>query len=604
MNTNNWLCRVLLASLATVSLQIEARGQYYDSRVVEKSFDRSDVFFAPSYLNPYGFEGFGSVAPGFISNQFLDLELNPAALLEDSVGSSSLYLDFRQSRRQQQFDYCAYCMYVDYAASPQDAFYLYPYYPQQQAPEPEPLFASGFAVRPSTRLALGGSYQLLFVDSGYFGVPADIYRSSASSDFLGNQITDAAPVTEIRGGEDAMRTVGHEASVFGATIVGPLSVGARLGATLYDRNGDQADHNTWMSGTRQISQSIWRNEESRNVDYNHLEGELGARLEVVPGTNIGAAIGYLVGTADQNLSRRDSSAYLNGTPSSVDYSRHLRGGQTIQSWNHEGNSYWGTVTIHTNLTASTALSALYHLEKSDIDLTVDSAVRDTSNSAYRYEFDNYSSESTSFSSVSDMRAGTGVEAGTRNRVGFFATWSLDGRSTLSLGVDINSRLRTVNTSENVRADLLSSYSYNYSGSADSTYYALSEQKLLEWDFRTRTTVLSFPVHFQSALSDRLVLELGVNRRLVLWNTEDVTTALFDYRSVTEGETTTRRENFGERYREPTDRQSEVRTSFLAGLTFSPNESMAVRFLVAPEYYRRYAQSNLELRWWVGLTFHR
>ena len=74
-------------------------AQYFNEQVMEKSFERSDFFFRPNYLNPYGIGGFGEAALGLIDEPLVNLELNPAALVSDtSWDRHYIYVDFRNSR--------------------------------------------------------------------------------------------------------------------------------------------------------------------------------------------------------------------------------------------------------------------------------------------------------------------------------------------------------------------------------------------------------------------------------------------------------------------------------------------------------------------------
>ncbi|NNE34688.1 MAG: hypothetical protein HKN13_05605, partial [Rhodothermales bacterium] len=209
----NYFRACLLAIVASLAWVVPASAQYYDSRVLEKSFDKMDMFFTPSYVNPYGFQGFGPVAPGLISNSILDLQLNPAMALTDSVGTSNGYLDFRQSRSSASGpDFCCNYLWEDAVT---DRSIYYPYYPQNRVVAPEPIFVAAYQARPTRGFAIGFSYQLLFRDSDYFGVSADIYRASATEDFFSNRVVgpEAYPITDVRSGVNNMRTVGHQAAI-------------------------------------------------------------------------------------------------------------------------------------------------------------------------------------------------------------------------------------------------------------------------------------------------------------------------------------------------------------------------------------------------------
>lgn len=580
-----------------------ADAQYYDSRVLQKSFDKMDLFFTPGYVNPYGFDGFGPVASGLLDDVLLDIQVNPAFPALDSVGTSYGYLDFRQSRAPNQPNY--YC--CDYLADNvvRDQSYYYPYYPSEQPAAPEPLFVAAYQAKPSARISFGVTYQLLFRDTDYFAVASDIYRSSATEDFASNRVVqnDIYPIVDVSNGENNMRTVGHQASVNVASTAGHFAVGARVAGTLFDRSGSIGNSNRWVYTAQELNSSLWQNLENRSVDYRHLDVSAGA-LYSISASQIGVSAGFLSGKADQLLTRTDTSFYQDGVPGPLDdFSRYSRSGTTQQDWNHNGRTNWIGINAKTALTPKATLSLIYRTELSTVDLKLASIVSDTSNNAHRYSYADNVYASSGYSSVSDIRSGNGTTDGIRHRGAVFARWQIDSKTQLSLGGDVNSRLEKTNTSEDVVAKLNSFYSNEYDAILYTSEYGSDEVKTLNWRFRTRTTTLSVPIHVRTRLSDKATIEIGLNRRLVLWNIEDETTALYDYRILTDNGTTTRRDSFGERFREPQSRESEVRTTFLFGVTVSPSPSLDVRILVAPEHRRLNYGSDLEMRWWVGLALH-
>lgn len=580
----------------------KAPAQYYDSRVLQKSFEKMDLFFTPGYVNPYGFEGFGPVASGLLNDVLLDIQVNPAFPALDSLGTSYGYLDFRQSRAPSQQNYCC-----DYLAenSVRDQLYYYPYYPSVQPAAPEPIFVAAYHAKPTARVSLGVSYQFLFRDAEYFAVASDIYRTSATEDFASNRIVqpDVYPIVDVSNGENNMRTVGHQASLNVASKMGSLAVGARLAGTLFDRSGSIGNSNQWVYSAQQLNSSLWQNLENRSVDYRHLDASIGV-LYSIRTSQIGVSGGALSGKADQFLSKTDTSFYQDGVPATLaNYSQYSRSGSTRQDWNHVGRTNWIGINSKTVLSPKATLSLLYRAEFSTIDLKLASIVSDTSNNAHRYTYNDNVYASSGYSSVSDTRSGAGTTDGIRHRGAVFARWQIDNKTQLSLGGDVNSRLEKTSTSEDVRANLQSFYANEYDAIVSSSEYGSDEVKSLNWEFRTRTTTLSVPIHLRTRLSDRASIEFGLNRRLVLWDIQDETTALFDYRILIQNGTTTRRDSFGERFREPQTRESEVRTTFLVGVTISPSPNMDVRILVAPEHRRVYNGSDLEMRWWVGLALH-
>jgi hypothetical protein len=96
--------------------------------------------------------------------------------------------------------------------------------------------------------------------------------------------------------------------------------------------------------------------------------------------------------------------------------------------------------------------------------------------------------------------------------------------------------------------------------------------------------------------------IGVNRDMSSWNIDDVTLALFRYRSSTQNGTVTRKDNFGERYTAPNENDSDVRTTLLAGIGISPSEKLNLRLLLVPNFREGIDGQELDqLQLWLGLT---
>jgi hypothetical protein len=142
-------------------------------------------------------------------------------------------------------------------------------------------------------------------------------------------------------------------------------------------------------------------------------------------------------------------------------------------------------------------------------------------------------------------------------------------------------------------------------STQNTYnwnYAQDESKNLLWDFATRRTSFQVPVFVTIQALEALQILLGVNRDMSQWKIEDVTLALFRYRGSNDNGTVSRQENFGERYTSPMEQVSDVKTTFLAGLTLAPSSKFQLRLLMVPNFRNTFEGSELEqLQWWLGLT---
>jgi hypothetical protein len=98
--------------------------------------------------------------------------------------------------------------------------------------------------------------------------------------------------------------------------------------------------------------------------------------------------------------------------------------------------------------------------------------------------------------------------------------------------------------------------------------------------------------------------LGLNRNMAQWEINEVTLAAFRYREVLRNGVTQRDENFGERYITPTEKVSDIQTSFLAGLKISPAKLLHIQLLVVPVFRDSFEGSELEqFQWWIGLSLN-
>ena len=66
----------------------------------------------------------------------------------------------------------------------------------------------------------------------------------------------------------------------------------------------------------------------------------------------------------------------------------------------------------------------------------------------------------------------------------------------------------------------------------------------------------------------------------------------------------KKENFGERYTQPKEKRSEVKTSLLGGLTVMPTKHFDVHFLFSPYFHRTYMGTEFkEFQWWIDFNIY-
>jgi hypothetical protein len=224
---------------------------------------------------------------------------------------------------------------------------------------------------------------------------------------------------------------------------------------------------------------------------------------------------------------------------------------------------------------------------------------DTSLSDYSNNFDYWYYSS---SALVDTRSGEGTDVQNTHRMAANMRLRLDQGSTLSFGLDFQTVYRETETTEGVVGRRRYDWSYTNEAVVDLYRYSARERKDLEWRFHSRNTQFALPIHFAARVSDHLAVELGVNRRLVIWRISDETISRYDFLEETANDQVSLRENFGERFQMPETRQSEVRTTAIAGFTVRPVHDFGVRVLLAPEHRRYfYNDTDFNLRWWIAFT---
>jgi hypothetical protein len=186
-----------------------------------------------------------------------------------------------------------------------------------------------------------------------------------------------------------------------------------------------------------------------------------------------------------------------------------------------------------------------------------------------------------------------------NRVLACVRLGVDHTVSLSIGALVEWRTVETNTRETVAASdaYFSASTYN----AYSWLSGRSEAKDLWWSFRAHRTSFQIPMFVTIRPSDKVEVLLGLNRDMVEWRIDDETLALYRYRSVTENQTTTTRLNFGERTVEPQESVSDVRTTFMAGITVG-TQGLKFRALMVPVFKDTYDGPEMEqIQWWLSMS---
>ncbi len=594
-------------------------GQYYNDRALEKSFEQTDFFFRPSFLNPYAIGGFGRSAPGLVDDPLLNLELNPAYLIRATEGNGYGYLDFRSSRlSEESYDY--YYPYAEYgrldAAESADVVpsadlgLRYPGYYIDSRKILEPAFSGAYLFQPFARampnLRLGVTYQVLFQDDHYRSVPQDIYRTEVGADYNGTRTPTDIPIIDRYSGADAMREVGHFVTAYaGYALTKNAQLGVRVSRTVFDRNGDFGSQNLWNGYGVHQGDSFWRHFEGRSQDYGHWDLSGGLNVQLSRKVLAGLSGGYLTGNASQVLSRADSSFYSYGNPErDPDANRYFQSGFTDQHWAHDGHTRYAGANLEIKLRKKRTLNLNYRYLRENVDLTSQSALADTAFSSYRYTYDGQTSAHESTYAVDDVRSGGGTRTGNIHQGGASLRWQVDRKTRLHFGAFLQRHIRDTQTEEAVEAGRFTDYFNQYNGTEEAYNQSIDEQKILQWNFQAKTTRVEIPVLLYRSVSKTVDLMFGINRNMTAWRIEDQTLARFDFRTVSENGETRVEDNFGERFTEPVEQRSEVETALLAGLIVSPSAAFDVRVMLAPNYRNTaYGTTMREFQGWISFNLN-
>ncbi|MCK5572561.1 MAG: hypothetical protein KAJ12_07360, partial [Bacteroidetes bacterium] len=200
--------------IATFLFSSHLAAQYWGERVLEKSFERTEFFFTPSYLNPYGIGTFESVTPGLLEDPLLDFIVNPAWIRLDSLQWSYLYMDFRTARTVTEQPSWYHPPYLYGGQVAMDAMY-YPQVYMNTRRELEPVFSGAVMGRPAQEivpeLIVGLTYQLVLQDDKYYSIPQDIYKTTAGYDYSGARAAaaESLPIVDKYSGKDNISQTGH-----------------------------------------------------------------------------------------------------------------------------------------------------------------------------------------------------------------------------------------------------------------------------------------------------------------------------------------------------------------------------------------------------------
>jgi hypothetical protein len=604
------LRHVSVVLFALVLAAGQAVAQYWGERALEKGFEQSEFHFAPANLVPYGLGTFAGATPGLLRDPLLDLVLNPAHLRLDSLQNDlMIYTDFRASRNVKQNDGYVIPMYNRVADMASSLYRSYPMTYVSTRKVLEPVFSGAVIGRPLGEIApdllVGATYQLMLQDEKYYDVPSDIYRNVVGADYTGRAAAATASgmtITDRYSGDDKMHQNGHFISLFVQDRVLPfMDVGMKLGRVMHIREGAYGNTNLWDSYYSSQSTSLWSNRERRDQGYQHWEVNGGLVFHLSDRVALGASVGHLWGVATQAQTHADTSYYGYGSGSSSS-SMYMSSGGKLSQWSHTGTTTELGMELRAKLGPRALLTLYYRPRWNTTTLSTSSFINDTSSSYSTWTNNAELVTSRSRSHLLDRRHGGGEDKTTTDLFLATVNWDIDQHVTLSLGGQLELFTREITTDEAVEVNGLSGYTSTYSPAPYSYLHENIEVKNLHWAFTAKRTTFRVPVFVTIRASEVAGILLGISRDLSRWEIDDVTLATFQRRYVNDNGTVTDKSNFGERYTQPQEATTDIKTTFMAGLTITPSPLFQARLLMVPVYADSYDGPELQqLQWWLGIT---
>jgi hypothetical protein len=602
-------CCTALLSATLVLASSGAQAQYWGERAQAKGFEQNEFYFAPSNLVPYGLGAFAGTTPGVLRDPLLDLVLNPAHLRLDSLQNDAMvYTDFRASRNMHANDTYTFPTYrtMDYMSS--SVYRPYPSVYLNTRKVLEPVFSGAVIVRPLSDIApgllVGGTYQLMLQDEKYYDIPSDIYRNVMGADYTGRNAAAAAdmPIVDRYSGDDNMHQNGYFISLFARYTFSPsLEAGLKVGRVMHDRNGAYGSTNLWNSYYSSQSTSLWSSREKRDQGYKHWEASGGLLFHLSDRVTLGLSAGHLRGTGTQALSNEDTSYYGYGS-GSVLTSMYVNSGGKLSEWTNDGRTTEFGLELRSRIGPRTAMTLFYRPRWSSVALSTASFIADTSSSYHSWTNNNETSISRSRSQLLDRRSGSGEDKSNTDLFLATFTWDIDANVTLSLGGQLELYSREIRTGEDVEVSGMSEYTTTSTQNPYSYIHENIESKHLHWTFAAKRQSFRVPVFVTIRASKVAGILVGLTRDISRWEIDDMTLARFRRRYVNDNGTVQDKFNFGERYTEPQETTTDIKTTFMAGLTITPSPVFQARVLMVPVFADRADGAELEqLQWWLGLT---
>jgi hypothetical protein len=572
-------------------------AQYFNERSTEQNFETNDFYFNRYAFNPYGMINFKDITPGLIDNPFLNIFLNPSRItnLNDKF---YFYLDYRGERttRPEIFDYpLPLPLFLD---SP-TMIYPSPIFIAQSRIEPEPKFSIGVITNPfnslKDKLFFGATFQRIHKAEKFYSMPYWLYFPLTGRDPFGTRFAMDFPVPVIDRyyGRDEMITQANLYSFFaGYKINEKLSAGVQFSGINHSREGGIQNryNDDYGNIDNVISNSNYLIERTR--DYNHYDYTAGLTYSEEK-TKIGFKLGLLKGKANQNEQNINYYFYQYRQPEiSSEWSLNENNYNLIQAWNNEGKIYYGGIDFTHYLNDEIQFFAFINYQKGNIDFVNSSSLRDSNyyNTKFNYNSDNntYWAKSLNSYLLKDLRTGSGTKKKSDYSGMIGLRWKLSPKIKLTFGLAYFEQNLNIKSIEPVIYEAVSRYDYytnnpnNYNYPSSTSYLRVYEDKELEWNYNSINFYYFIPVVFDFTISEKFEFSILVNQISGGTKINDETIAYLKTRIRTENDSTVQKNNFIERYLNPSTNITFEKTDLICKVKFNLHPNLSMSFLFNPE----------------------
>ncbi|MEW5798221.1 MAG: hypothetical protein AB1728_04355 [Bacteroidota bacterium] len=555
---------------------------YPNTYPMEERFEDQSFFFTPTFINPYGVDEFSSELSGIVDHPLMNLQINPAGITSADQ-HTYLYFDYRTNRDlEREYDYYRGPILMSESVSVFNDIWPYPYYPGTTKLSVEPAFSSAVLGKPFPEsmpaLTLGVSYELISQSEPFYPIEnygANPYAMDRSMDISYH-------------GVDHVRNTGHFIALFsGYKVTDDLSIGVRIGRSLFDRNGEYGPQVRMTSGS--ANSSFYSDDNQRSQEYQLWDVSIGAELHVNDHIVVGATAAYSIGDVVQReVYQSAMNTRYSGTTPANSYESQK---DNNRNWKHTGNGITLGANSRIVLSSTVTMTTSYIYKKQGRDLSLFARDNDEYKENQRSPTYSYSNGYTSVFNSS----GAGDRTLRGHRIAAALTFKTENKLSFSFGIVYNDQSLTTATREYSE---LEREGYFQNTSQPYTTNRTIENKNFSWSNDRSQNDLQIPFMLDLPLNPYFTMNLGFNRRfLTVEEGELINVEYLKREQYKDGVLQQTDLPMYERYNTPRPSQTANSMSVIAGFTVQPAEGINIRLLAIPYTVNR----ELNLQWLAGVN---